>query len=77
MSESRRWEAPFFFLVGIFNRILPRWVSRVDARVAVQFEKAFSIESCLVALSRAKGEGLSWRDPQSRFRIGRQRGAIE
>ncbi len=57
--------------------IRSRWVSRVDARVAAQLERALSIESCLVALSKAKGEGLSWRDPQSGLKIERQRGAIE
>ena len=77
LSELRRWEAPFFFFAGMFSVIFPCWCSRVDPRVAAHYERALSMESCLVALSRAKGEGLYGRDPQSGFKMVRQRGAIE
>ena len=77
LEELCLWDAPFFFLEGIFSRILLCWVSRSDARVAAQCERELSMESCLVALSSARGEGRSRRDSQSRLKIVRHRGAIE
>ena len=53
------------------------WASRVDARVLAHFERALSMESCFVALSKASGEGLSSRYSESGFKIERQRGAME
>ena len=35
------------------------------ARAAARFERKLSMESCLVALSDARGDGLSGREPQS------------
>ena len=77
LEELCLWDAPFFFLEGIFSRILLCWVSRSDARVAAQCERELSMESCLVALSSARGEGRSRRDSQSGLKIVRHRGAIE
>ncbi len=48
------------------------------ARVAAHRESALSnMESCLVALSRARGEGLFGRDIQSGFVMVLHRGEIE
>ncbi len=45
--------------------------------MAAHRESALSMESCLVALSRAMGEGLSRRDIQSGFMMVLHRGEIE
>ena len=70
-SDFRLEEVPLAFLLGISSMIRLCWVTRVDVRVAAQRERALSSESCLVALSRARGEGLSGRDSQSGVRIER------
>jgi hypothetical protein len=42
-----------------------RCVLLAAARAATRFERELSMESCLVALSTARGDGLSGNEPQS------------
>ena len=46
-------------------------------RVAARFERDLFLESWLVALSVARGDGMSRREPQSWFIKVLRRGAIE
>ena len=62
--------------VGKFSTMRARRVALVSARITVRCESALSMEGCLVALSTANSEGLSWREPRSGFIMVRQRGAI-
>ncbi len=77
LEELCLLDAPFSIIEGIFSRILLCWVSRSDARVAAQCERELSMESCLVALSSAKGEVRARRESQSGLKIARHRGATE
>ena len=54
-----------------------RFVLLAAAKVAARFERELSMESCLVALSTARGDGLSGREPQFWLIKVLQRGAIE
>jgi hypothetical protein len=67
---------PVFAFVGKSSMMQARRVSLAAARVASHCESDLSMESCFVALSTARGEGLSGRETQSWFSIVRQRGVI-
>ena len=54
-----------FSLSGKFNIMRVRCVLLAAARAVVYFERELSMESCLVALSTARGDGLSGNEPQS------------
>ena len=54
-----------------------RCVLLTVARAAARFERELSMESCLVALSTARGDGFSGREPQSWPIKVLHRGAIE
>ena len=64
-------------LLGKVKRMRVRLVPWEVARAAARFENELSMESYLVALSTARGEGLSGREPHSWPIMVRQRGAIE
>ena len=65
LEPARRREAPDFSLAGKFSTTRVRCVPLAFAWAAAQCESDLSMESCLVALSSAIGEGLSRREPQS------------
>ncbi len=54
-----------FPLTGRFKSMRVRCVMLAAARAAALFEREFSMESCLVAVSTARGDGLYGRDHQS------------
>ncbi len=54
-----------------------RCVPLVAALVVARCESDLSTERCLVAMSTLRREGLSGREPHSKFIMVRQRGAIE
>jgi hypothetical protein len=66
-----------FPLAGKFNSMRVRCVLLTAARAAASFEREYSMESCLVAMSSARGDGLPGREPQSWPSNVRHRGAIE
>ena len=66
-----------FPLAGKFKSMRVRFVLLAAARVAASFEREPSMESCLVALSTTRGDGLSGREPQSWPIKVLHRGAIE
>ena len=65
-----------FSLAGKFKSMRVRFVMLVAARAAALFEKELSLQRCLVALSKARGDGLSRRERQSWPIKVLQRGAI-
>ena len=52
-----------FPLAGKFNSMQVRCVMLTAARAAARFERELSMESCLVAMSTARGDGLPGREP--------------
>ena len=54
-----------FPLAGKFNRMRVRCVLVEAARASALFERKLSMESCLVALSTARGDGLSGIESKS------------
>ncbi len=71
-----RWVLPF----PLGRKFKNKWVRcalLTDARASVRFERELSMENCLVALSTARGEGRSGREPQSWPIKALHRGAIE
>jgi len=52
-----------FSLSGKFKNMRVRCVLLTSARVAARFGRKLSMESCLVALSIARGDGMSWIEP--------------
>jgi hypothetical protein len=66
-----------FPLAGKFKFTRMRCVLLAAARVAARFAREFSMESCLVALSTARGDGLSGSEPQFGPIKILHRGAIE
>ena len=54
-----------FHLAGKFKSMRVRCELLIAARAAVHFERELSMESYLVALSTARGDGLSRRGPYS------------
>ena len=66
-----------FPLVGKFKSMRVRCVRLTAARAAARFERDLSMESRLDALSTARGDGLSGREPQSWPVKVLHRGAIE
>jgi hypothetical protein len=54
-----------FPLAGKFKSMRVRCVLLIAARAAAHFERELSMESCLVALSTTRGDGLSGREPMS------------
>ena len=66
-----------FPLAGKFNIMRVRCVLLAAARVAARFERELSMESCLVALSTARGDGLSGSEPHYGPIKVLHRGAIE
>ena len=77
LEVARRRGAPDFSFVGKFSPTHARCVPLAAARVASLCKSGLFMESCLVALSTSRGEGMSERELQSGFRIDRLRGAIE
>ncbi len=66
-----------FPLAGKFKSMRVRCVLLTTARAAARFARELSMESCLVARSTARGDGLSRREPQSWPSKVLHRGAIE
>ncbi len=66
-----------FPLAGKFNNMRVRCVLLPAARTTACFERELSTESCLVALSIARGDDLSGIEPQSWPIKILHRGAIE
>jgi len=61
-----RWRgAPDFLFVAKFSTMQVRRVALASTWLMTCCERALAMESWLVALSNAKGEGLSGREPQS------------
>ena len=54
-----------FPLARTFKNKRVRCVLLPAARATASFERELSMESCLIALSTARGDGLSGREPQS------------
>ena len=54
-----------FPLAVKFKSMRVRCELLTTARTAARLERELSMESCLVALSTARGDGLSGREPQS------------
>ena len=77
LEVARRRGFPDLHFVGKFNTTQARCVPLAAARAAARCESNLSIESCLVALSPVRGEGLSRRVPHSGYIMVRQRGAIK
>jgi hypothetical protein len=69
--------SPCLPLVRKFSTMQSLCVVLASARVPVRCARALSMESFLVALSTASGEGLSGREPQSGVVMVRHRGALE
>ena len=74
---ARRRGAPESTFVGKVNAMRVLCAALAATRVTARCAIALSMESCLVALSTASGEGLSGREPQSGFITVRQQGPIE
>jgi hypothetical protein len=66
-----------FPLARKFKNMRVRCVLSTAERAAARFERELSMESCLVALSTARGDGLFGREPQSWLIRILHRGAIE
>jgi hypothetical protein len=62
--------------VGKFSTMRVRRVALASAWLMICYERVLAMESWLDALSTARGEGLSGREPQSGSSMVRQRGAI-
>jgi hypothetical protein len=54
-----------FPLAGKFKSMRVRCVLLAVNRIAARFARKLSVESCLVAMSTARGDGLSGIEPQS------------
>ena len=54
-----------FPLAGKCKSTRVRYVLLAAVRAAARFERELSMESCLVALSTSKGDGLFGREPHS------------
>ena len=54
-----------FSLAGKCKSMRVRFVILATARAAARFERELFMESCLVALTTARGNGLPGREPQS------------
>ena len=67
LEVALRRGAPIFIFVGKFIMMHARFVSLAAARVASRCESDLSMESCLVALSTIRREGMSGRESQSGF----------
>ena len=52
-----------FLLAGTLKFMRVRCVLLAAARVAARFARELSMESCLVAMSTARGDGLSGSEP--------------
>ena len=74
---ARRLGAPDFTFAGKFRKTRVRCVLLASAWAAARCDSDLSMESCLVALSTTRGEGLSGRKPHDGSIKVRQRGAIE
>ena len=66
-----------FQLAGKFKFMRVRCVLLAAARVAARFARALSMESSLIALSTARGDGLIGSEPQYGSIKVLHRGAIE
>jgi len=66
-----------FPLAGKFKSMRVRFVLLAAARAVARCERELSMESCFIALSRARGNGMSERELQSWLIKVLQRGAIE
>jgi len=67
-----------FSLEGKFKSMRVRCVLLTVVWAAARFERELSMESCLVAMSTARGDGLSFgREPQPWLIKGLHQGAIE
>ena len=66
-----------FPLARKFKNMRVRCVLLTTVRAAARFERKLSMESCLVALSIARGDGMSGIEPQSWPIRFLHRGAIE
>ena len=76
LEVARRRGPPEFTFVGKSRTTQVRCVPLEAARVAARCERDLSMESCLVALSTASGEGLSGREPYTGSIMVHKRGAI-
>ncbi len=65
LAAARRHHALVFSFVGKFSMMQARCESLAAARVASRCESDLSMESCLVALSTTREEGLVGRESQS------------
>jgi len=63
LEVARRPGVPDFPFAGKFSTTPARCVPLAAARVAARCESDLSMESCLVAMSTTRGEGLSGRKP--------------
>jgi len=66
-----------FPLAGKFKFMRVRCVLLAAPRVAARFPRELSMESCLVAMSTARGDGMSCNEPQFGPIKVLHRGAIE
>ena len=66
-----------FPLTGMCKSMRLRFVLLESARVAARFERELSVESCLVAMSTARGDDMPWREPLSYPIKVLHRGAME
>jgi hypothetical protein len=65
LAPARQRGVFAFPLAGKCKSMRVRFVLLASARAAARFERELSMESCLVALSTSRGDGMSWREPQS------------
>ncbi len=63
LDVARRSGVPIVFFVGKFNTTQARCVPMTATRVATRYESNPYMETCLPALSTARGEGLCEREP--------------
>ena len=77
MAPAYRREVVAFPLAGKFKRMRVRFVPWAVARATARFDSELSIESCLVAMSTARGEGISRSEPHFWPIMAHQRGAIK
>ena len=76
LVHAWRWRAPVSPLAGKFRRMRVWFAPLTFAWAAVRCESDLSMESCLVALSIGREEGLFGREPQSWSITVRQRRTI-
>jgi hypothetical protein len=77
LEVARRRGTPNFSFAGKFRKTRVRCVPLASVWAAARYESDLSMEFFLVALSRARGEGLSRREPHFGLIKVRQRGAIK